>query len=99
MRRRTIASGVAIGFERAVSRDFALRPFAAGSLVVERFETLQPVGARTTRTYAIVELGLGVSLYQAFALRLGIPVPVGRGDGYRAPYTMRTWTASIVWGR
>jgi hypothetical protein len=93
------APGIAAGWAREIGADLTLVPFAAGSLVIESLATLQPTTARDTRTYAIVEVGTGIVLYKVLALRLAVPVPVGRRDGYPGPYTMRTVSASINWSR
>jgi hypothetical protein len=93
------APGFAAGWARDVGPDITLIPFAAGSLVIEGFETLQPLSARETRSYAVLELGTGIILYKVLALRFAVPVPVGRGDGYPGPYTMRTYSAGVTLNR
>ena len=93
------APGVAAGWARDVGPDLTLIPFVAGSLVIEGLETLQPLSARETRSYAVLELGAGIILYKALALRFAVPVPVGRGDGYPGPYTMRSYSAGVTLNR
>lgn len=93
------APGVAAGWSRAIGPDFTLIPFAAGSLVIESLETLQPTTTRDTRSYAVLEVGTGIVLYKVLTLRFAVPVPVGRREGYPGPYTMRTFSASVAWGR
>ncbi len=93
------APGVAAGWIHALGSDVTLIPFASGSLVIESLATLQPSTARETRSYALLEVGMGVVLYKVLVLRLGVPVPVGRRDGYPGPYTMRTYSASVAWSR
>jgi hypothetical protein len=93
------APGIAAGWAHAATPDLTVTPFAAGSLVIESFETLQPSTTRDTRTYAVAEVGVGLVLYRVITLRLSVPVPVGRDEGYPGPYTMRTLAASIAWSR
>lgn len=90
------APGLAAGWAHTAGPDITMIPFAAASVVIENMETLQPITARDTRTYAIVEVGMGLVLYKVIALRLGVPIPVGRGDGYPGPYTMRTYSAGVT---
>jgi hypothetical protein len=93
------APGVAAGWAQAAGPDITLVPFVAGSLVIEGFETLQPSTARETRSYAVLEVGTGIILYNVLTLRFGVPVPVGRRDGYPGPYTMRTFSAGVTLNR
>jgi len=93
------APGIAAGWARDVGADLTLIPFAAGSLVIESLQFVQPSTTRDTRTYAVVEVGAGLVLYKVLALRFAVPVPVGRRDGYPGPYTMRTFSASVAWTR
>lgn len=93
------APGIAAGWAHVATPDLTVTPFAAGSLVIESFETLQPATTRDTRTYAVAEIGVGLVLYRVITLRFSVPVPVGRDEGYPGPYTMRTRAASIAWSR
>lgn len=93
------APGIAAGWARALGPDLTLIPFASGTLVIESFEMLQPTTVRETRTFAVVEAGLGIVLYKVLMLRGSIPVPVGRREGYPGPYTTRTLSAGVVWSR
>jgi hypothetical protein len=93
------APGVAAGWAHAAGPDITLIPFAAGSLVIEGFETLQPGTTRETRSYAVLEVGTGIVLYNTLTLRFAVPVPVGRRDGYPGPYTMRTFSAGVTLNR
>jgi hypothetical protein len=93
------APGLAAGWAHVAGPDITLVPFAAGSLVIESFETLQPGTTRETRSYAVVELGMGVILYKTLALRLAVPVPLGRRESYPGPFTMRTFSAGVTLNR
>ena len=93
------APGAAAGWAHTAGPDITLIPFAAGSLVIEGFETLKPATARETRSYAVVEVGTGIILYKVLTLRLAVPIPVGRRDGYPGPYTMRTFAAGVTLNR
>ena len=90
------APGIAAGRPYAVHPDFTIVPYAQGTFVLESFETLQPTRSRATRSYAVAEFGVGVTLYKAFVLRLSLPVPLGRGESYPGPYALRIITAGVA---
>lgn len=93
------APGIAAGWAHVATPDLTVTPFVAGSLVIESLDTLQPSTARETRSYAVAEVGVGLVLYRVITLRLSVPVPMGRDEGYPGPYTMRMLAASIAWSR